>query len=191
MKKIVLTLAFFFATFSIMAQEHLSFKGIPIQGSLTEFCKKLEAKGFKDLNSEENQNTKILTGIFAGYEATVCVYATENKQNVHSVAVFFEPNEQWKILESLYSSFKELYTNKYGRPFGSTEESNARSESNTSQMLSLMQGTTNYSTIWDVAGGNIFLTIMKSPIGAAVVVAISYMDSQNSNINHQNALDDI
>lgn len=38
MKKIFITLAVFFAAVNMMAQEHLSFKGIPIEGSMTEFC---------------------------------------------------------------------------------------------------------------------------------------------------------
>lgn len=46
MKKIILTLTVLFATINVMAQDHLSFKGIPIEGSMTEFCQKLKAKGF-------------------------------------------------------------------------------------------------------------------------------------------------
>ncbi len=34
-----------FAVINIKAQEHLSFKGIPIEGSMTTFCQKLKAKG--------------------------------------------------------------------------------------------------------------------------------------------------
>ena len=37
MKKILITLTVLFAVIDIMAQEHLSFKGIPIEGSMTEF----------------------------------------------------------------------------------------------------------------------------------------------------------
>lgn len=35
-----------------MAQEHLSFKGIPIEGSMTEFCQKLKTKGFTSIGQE-------------------------------------------------------------------------------------------------------------------------------------------
>ena len=46
MKKILITLTVLFAVIDIMAQEHLSFKGIPIEGSMTEFCQKLKSKVF-------------------------------------------------------------------------------------------------------------------------------------------------
>ena len=48
MRKLLITLTMLFAVINIMAQEHLSFKGIPIEGSMTAFCQKLKAKGFTD-----------------------------------------------------------------------------------------------------------------------------------------------
>lgn len=43
-----------FAVINIMAQEHLSFKGIPIEGSMTAFCQKLKAKGFTQMGRDNN-----------------------------------------------------------------------------------------------------------------------------------------
>ena len=46
MKKILITLTVLFAVIDIMAQEHLSFKGIPIEGSMTRILSKmLKSKG--------------------------------------------------------------------------------------------------------------------------------------------------
>ena len=42
-----------FAVINIMAQEHLSFKGIPIEGSMTAFCQKLKAKGFTQMGRSQ------------------------------------------------------------------------------------------------------------------------------------------
>lgn len=52
MKKIIFTLTVLFVAINIMAQEHLSFKGIPIEGSMTGFCQKLKAKGFTSIGRE-------------------------------------------------------------------------------------------------------------------------------------------
>ena len=54
MRKILITLTVLFAAIDIMAQEHLSFKGIPIEGSMTEFCQKLKSKGFTSIGRENN-----------------------------------------------------------------------------------------------------------------------------------------
>ena len=46
MKKNLFTLVVLFVAINIMAQEHLSFKGIPIKGSMAEFCQKLKPLAF-------------------------------------------------------------------------------------------------------------------------------------------------
>lgn len=58
MKKILASLAVFLAVINIMAQEHLSFKGIPIEGSMTEFCQKLKTKGFTGTDFKLGDLTK-------------------------------------------------------------------------------------------------------------------------------------
>ena len=50
MRKFIFTLTMLLVTINLIAQEHLSFKGIPIEGSITEFCKKLEDKGLTSTN---------------------------------------------------------------------------------------------------------------------------------------------
>ena len=85
MKKLLITLALFFAAFNIMAQEHLTFKGIPIEGSMTEFCQKLRTKGFTSIANLDN--ISVFTGDFTGQKATVSVMATDNGKNVLGVAV--------------------------------------------------------------------------------------------------------
>ena len=93
MKKIFITLAVFFAAVSVMAQEHLSFKGIPIEGSMSEFCQKLKTKGFTSIGQENN--ISLFTGDFTGREATVGVTATDDGKNVFAVVVLFEPSGEW------------------------------------------------------------------------------------------------
>lgn len=191
MKKIIFTLTFFFATFSIVAQEHLSFKGIPIEGSLTEFCKKLEAKGFKDQGTSSDGKSKIFLGDFAGRNAFVSAYQTTNSNNIYAVVAMFDPSQEWYSLLSTYNYFKELYTEKYGKPIECIEENGANSERNTSMMIALDQGLIEYKTSWRVTGGFISLGISKVSEIYTGSVFIAYLDSNNSNINRLNALDDI
>lgn len=79
MKKVALILTVLFATFQLAAQDHLSFKGIPITGSMTEFCEKLQAKGFIPMGSENN--ISLFSGDFTGKESTVAVSATDDGNN--------------------------------------------------------------------------------------------------------------
>lgn len=103
-----------------MAQEHLSFKGIPIEGSMTEFCQKLKTKGFTSIGQENN--ISLFTGDFTGSEATVGVTATDDGKNVFAVVVLFEPSGEWNTLVNTYDYYKDLYTRKYGKPSISKEK---------------------------------------------------------------------
>ena len=189
MKKFVIILTAFFATISIMAQEHLSFKGIPIEGSMTEFCQKLKNKGFTSIGQENN--ITLFTGDFTGREATVGVTATDDGKNVFAVVVLFDPSGEWNTLVNTYDYYKNLYTRKYGKPTISREKNPALSDSNTALMAEVHQGTVVYGSAWEVTGGDIQLSIEKSSGVYEGMVMIRYRDSQNVEAKIKNDLDDI
>ena len=189
MRKIFVTLTLFFAVINIMAQEHLSFKGIPIEGSMTAFCQKLKAKGFTSLGRDNN--ITLFSGDFTGRKATVGVTATDDGKNVFAVVVFFDPSGEWNTLVNTYDYYKDLYTRKYGVPTISKENNPALSDSNTTLMAEVHQGTVVYGSAWEVTGGDIQLSIEKSSGVYEGMVMIRYRDSQNVEAKIQNDLDDI
>lgn len=178
-----------FAVISIMAQEHLSFKGIPIEGSMTAFCQKLKAKGFTSIGRDNNLT--LFTGDFTGRNATVGVTATDDGKDVFAVVVLFDPSGEWNTLVNTYDYYKDLYTRKYGKPSISKEKNPALSDSNTALMAEVHQGTVVYGSVWEVTGGDIQLSIEKSSGVYEGMVMIRYRDSQNIETKIQNDLDDI
>lgn len=189
MKRIVIVLTALFATISMMAQEHLSFKGIPIEGSMTEFCKKLKAKGFTSI--DQKNNGTLFTGDFTGREATVGVTATDDGQNVFAVVVLFDPSGEWNTLVNTYDYYKDLYTRKYGEPAASTEKNPSLLDSNTFLMKEVDEGTVVYVSAWEVTGGDIQLSIEKSSGYCEGMVMIRYRDSQNAEAKIKRDLEDI
>ena len=184
MRKLVITFTMLFAVISLMAQEHLSFKGIPIEGSMTAFCQKLKAKGFTSIGSENNLT--LFTGDFTGRNATVGVTATDDGKDVFAVVVLFDPSGEWNALINTYDYYKDLYTRKYGKPSISKEKNPALSDSNTALMAEVHQGTVVYGSAWEVTGGDIQLSIEKSSGVYKGMVMIRYRDSQNVEAKIQN-----
>lgn len=192
MKRISVTLMLLVAVICAMAQEHLLFKGIPIEGSMTTFCQKLEDKGFVSVGSDND--VMMFRGDFTGREANVNVIATDKGKNVFSVVVFFEPSGEWNTLVNTYNYYKNLYTRKYGDPEHSEESNPAYSNTNTSLMLEVFQGTVVYESMWNVTGGDILLSIEKYTAAAYEhkgIVIITYRDSQNNEAKIKNDLDEI
>ena len=189
MKNIIFTFALLFTTIHLMAQEHLSFKGIPIEGSMTEFCQKLRAKGFTSIGRQDN--IAVFSGDFTGRSATVGVQATDDGKNVFAVMLYFDPSDNWNTLVSIYNYYKDLYTQKYGEPTFSTENNPARMDSNIALMAEVHQDTVVWGSLWKVTGGEIELSIEKSSGVYAGMVLIRYRDSQNTETKRQKDLEDI
>ena len=188
MRKLLITLTMLFAVINIMAQEHLSFKGIPIEGSMTAFCQKLKAKGFTQMGRDNN--VTMFTGDFTGRQATVGVGATDDGKSVHSVVVIFNEISEWNTLVNTYDYYKGLYIRKYGEPSACREHNPSRQDSNISLMYELGQGTVTYASAWNVTGGTIELSIEKAGYSDGVVI-IRYRDAQNVENKIQKDLEDI
>ena len=189
MKNFIVTFVLLFATIQLMAQEHLSFKGIPIEGSMTEFCQKLKTKGFTSIGRENN--ISLFTGDFTGRNATIGVTATDDGENVFAVVVLFDSSEEWKTLVNTYEYYKDLYTRKYGKPEISKENNPAHSDSNTALMSAVHEGQVVYGSMWEVTGGDIQLSIEKADGFYEGMVMIRYRDSQNVETKIKKDLEDI
>lgn len=189
MKKLFITLIVLFVSANIMAEEHLKFKGIPIEGSMAEFCQKIKTKGFTAIGQKEN--LALFTGDFTGRKATVGVTATDDGKNVFAVVVFFDTEKEWNTLVNTYEYYKDLYTRKYGKPSVSNENNPANSDSNIALMGELYSGTVTWGSEWKVTGGDIQVSIEKSSGFYEGWVIIRYRDSQNVEAKIQKDLDDI
>lgn len=189
MKKTLSIIMAFCIAISCFAQEHLSFKGIPITGSMTEFCKKLSQKGFTEISS--NNNTTFFIGDFTGRDATVAVGASDDGKSVYTVVVIFDSSGEWNVLTNTYDYYKDIYTRKYGKTSFCKETNPAYSDSNVSLMAQVHQGTVVWASQWKPIGGTIELSIEKADGVYKGMVVIKYRDSQNIENKIQRDMDDI
>lgn len=171
------------------AQEHLSFKGIPIEGSLTAFGQKLKTKGFVETGMLVG-NSRLFKGPFTGRQATVHITATDDGKDVFSVTVLLPESDEWNNLVSSYRNFKDLYTEKYGNPATCEENTPSRYDSNSANMYDLSQGRVSYYSVFKVSGGVIRISIENARRYKGQVT-ISYLDEQNADAKRQRDLDDI
>lgn len=192
MKRVIALLAFMAIALTSYAQSnagHLTFKGIPIRGSMAEFCQKLKTKGYTVIGQDSNK--ALLEGDFAGRNANVGVAATNGGREVFAVVVFFDSSSEWNTLVSTYDYYKDLYTRKYGDPSVLKEVNPAYSDSNTALMSTLYEGRVVWGSLWEVPGGEIELSIESSDGFYEGTVMITYRDSQSEEAKIQSDLDDI
>lgn len=105
------------STFEIMAQEnHLTFKGIPINGNVSDFVNKMKEDGFT-LKQTFSDGSAVMEGKFADKYCDLYVLATPTSKTVWKVAVMLKKEyTNWPDIESDYNELKNLYSIKYGSP---------------------------------------------------------------------------
>ena len=104
MKKIIITIIVVLTAITTWAQnqtsEHLTFKGIPIDGKLSEYVLKMKNNGFTQLKTKDG--VSFLEGDFAGYKGCVIGVTTLNQKDlVSKISVIF-PASKTYLLENNY-----------------------------------------------------------------------------------------
>ena len=94
------------STTTSSATSPLSFKGIPMSGTLSAFGSELVKAGFK------NAGNGVYTGDFAGYSG--CKVTPSGSNPVREVRVDFPVISDWDTLEKAYDSLQASLTQKYG-----------------------------------------------------------------------------
>lgn len=189
MKKILLTYLLSLIALCGLGQEHLSFKGVPITGTMTSFCQKLKAKGLTSIGSKGN--ITLFTGDFTGRKATIGAIAADNGKDVYSVAVMFDSSDSWNTLVNTYDHYKDLYIEKYGQPSQCVEKNPSSSDSNFSLMYELGQGRVTYGCVFIVPGGSIEISIEDDTKYLEGFVLIKYRDEMNIKAKRQVDLEEI
>src|SRR5690348_9658004 len=92
-----LTVVVSFAQSNADTSKHLTFKGIPLDGTLDQYVSKMKQGGFKHLST--NDGTAMLQGDFAGYkDCYVGVSTLKQKDLVYKIGVVFPDKETWSTL---------------------------------------------------------------------------------------------
>ncbi len=195
MKKIVVTLCFIFTVMTCFGQstdssKHLTFKGVPINGTLAEYVSKMKSSGFRHISTTDG--VSILEGDFAGYKnCTVGVSTLKQKDLVSKIAVMFPDCDNWSSLSSNYFNLKELLTEKYGTPSKSIEEFQSSTPNTDATKMSYVRlGRCKYITTFETGKGVIQLSIENDDVTRCFIKLI-YFDKINSEAIKKQALDDL
>lgn len=193
MKKIfAISILLLFATV-VFAQEHLSFKGVPIDGTLNSYVTKMRAKGFSSMGS--TNGVALLKGDFAAHKSCTIVVATmQNKDLVSRIGVMFPEQEQWQYLYGDYSELKNLLTIKYGEPTDCLEEFQCDKYSypddDNDRMYNVRMDRCKYFSAFTTPNGSIELSIAHGDFSKCFVKLL-YVDKVNNDSVMQDALDDL
>ena len=170
--------------------EHLVFKGVPINGSLSQYVKAMQSAGFK--LTANGGGSATLVGDFAGYKGcTLKVSTVSNHDLVCTIKVSFSKREQWRELYGDYSNLKSMLTQKYGKPSSCSEafDKNYVNDDNT-RMYYVKFDNCKYVTTYNTSKGTITLRIDHIGVSSCFV-SLTYSDKINSSAVRNTALNDL
>lgn len=172
------------------SSSHLMFKGVPIDGQLTDFVDKMKAAGFVLLRMENR--TAMLKGDFAGYkDCVVEVWTLKDKDLVNNITVVFPEADSWSVLSSNYFGLKAMLIEKYGRPTGIVEKFEVTFEpkNDFEKYVAVRSDKIKYYTNFKTDKGIIELSITQRDWKPHV--SLGYSDKINSEIVRSKAMDDL
>jgi hypothetical protein len=197
MKKECFTLLLVLASLTILGQpmsdtsKHLTFKGVPLDGTLTQYVQKMKQNGF--LHTKTDNGVAMLQGDFAGYkDCLVGVSTLKQIDLVHKIGVIFPDRDTWSALSGNYFSLKELLIEKYGKPTENVERFDAtyQPDDDNSKLHEVQFDNCKYYAIWVTDKGKIELSIDHKSVTSCFVKLV-YYDKINSAAIKKQALDDL
>lgn len=176
MKKILLLSLALLCAINLKAQEHFSFRNIPINGSVKEVGAKLVELGY-----EPTENEGAFKGKFIGEDCTIFLLTSDYTHNVYSIVVNFNAQTRWSSLKADFNKLNEMYSDKYGAPSVSNI-SFARPyyDGDGYELSAIKNNKCNYVIKWDVENGSIMLTIMED-----CSIVLYYSDNINEELDKQ------
>lgn len=169
---------------------HLTFKGVPISGTLENFILKMKRAGFSHKVTKDG--VAMLEGDFASYKrCTVGVWTSKPKNLVSRIGVIFPECQSWSSLSSNYFDLKELLTEKYGEPSEAVEKFQSYTpEDDGSKLIQVRLGACKYYTTYETEKGTIQLSIGQSE-ATNCFIRLVYHDKINGAEVKKEALDDL
>lgn len=197
MKKTLITLFLSLTACIVFAQTktdssaHLTFKGVPLDGTLDQYVVKMKQNGFKHISTKDG--IAMLQGDFAGYkDCYVGVSTLKQKDLVHKIGVLFPEKETWSTLSGNYFDLKQMLTEKYGKPSDVVEKFDTYSQPDDDgdKMYEVKFDRCKYYSIWVTDKGEIQLSIDHKSV-TSCFVKLAYFDKVNSATVKKQAIDDL
>lgn len=176
------------------AQNHQTFKGVPIDGRTISFINHLKQKGFQAVGKSDT-----LIGTFAGYEnCQVTALSSTQTGNVYGVRVQI-PMCQPLGIYAEYKKLQAALTEKYGEPVKPQDEHLQETKEGDFitalyKLLADVKETLDfpYSCVFDTGLGSVLLNgaWIASDCGGGFIF-LTYIDNANNTARMKSAYDDL
>lgn len=164
---------------SIITGEHLTFKGIEINGNLIDIRKQLEFKGFSFV--DDIDDGFFMEGDFAGYSnCEILVLGSKYTNYVWKIVVYLPKKNNWYDLSAEYFNCKEIFKQKYGKPKSYEYFIQPYVEGDGYEMTAVSSNNCTYTSYFENSLG--YITV---EISSEERITFAYEDKKNSRLDSE------
>lgn len=170
--------------------QHLKFMGVPINGTINNFQKKLQYKGFSisKYNKGLSAGVRDFDGYFANKKASVIVFYNTRTKTVYKCRVAFDSYESESSAIPDYSYFKELLSDKYNSHSLNSDMVKDSTRAPYSYSWAVIQPPVE---IGSLLLGYIEISIESYNNLLKYMIWIDYIDSTNNELNDKDKMNDL
>lgn len=165
---------------NISSGDHLTFKGISIEGNVDDVINSLRNMGYTEIQPYSSyEHNAVLQGTFAGItDCLIVVMGTSVSKTAYTIGVCFPKSFDWHSLKSQYLLFKEKLSQKYGLPISQEKFMFPFSEGDGLEIFTLRAKACTYMSAFIIEHGKVGVAITSD-----CQVDIMYIDKEGSELN--------
>ena len=177
MKRITFILACLLCTITMLGEEHLMFRSLPIDGDLKTAVKTVKKWGFMGMKIK---NVAAMMGELDGEDVLLTLMATPETNTLFSVTVIYEGSNQWSEQMAQYQAINAKIAAQYGEPIELINKWEAPYSIDNNPIQAFMENKAMYGSVYSCAEGIVAVNIACAEGKMCTIVA--YIDEQNASI---------
>lgn len=175
MKRITFILACLLCTITMLGEEHLMFRSLPIDGDLKTAVKTVKKWGFMGMKIK---NVAALMGKLDNEDVILTLMATPESHTLFSVTIIYEGAKQWDDFWAEYQNINAAVAAQYGEPTEIISQWESPYSIDNNPMQAFKEDKVTYSSMYTAQGGKVVVNMVY--IEEKICTIVAYIDEQNA-----------
>lgn len=175
MKRITFILACLLCTITMLGEEHLMFRSLPIDGDLKTAVKTVKKWGFMGMKIK---NIAALMGKLDNEDVMLTLMATPESHTLFSVTIIYEGTKQWDDSWAEYQNINAAVAAQYGEPTEIISQWESPYSMDNNPMQAFKEDKVTYSSMYTTQGGKVVVNMVY--IEEKICTIVAYIDEQNA-----------
>lgn len=175
MKRITFILACLLCTITMLGEEHLMFRSLPIDGDLKTAVKTVKKWGFMGMKIK---NVAALMGRLDNQDVILTLMATPESHTLFSVTIIYEGAKQWDDSWAEYQNINAAVAAQYGEPTEIISQWESPYSIDNNPMQAFKEDKVTYSSMYTTQGGKVVVNMVY--IEEKICTIVAYIDEQNA-----------